>query len=76
MWPEADKTENLLAGAKHGDANAVNRLLRSDAIQKDLPEAHRHLDNALSRGTFLSYMPETRIDWGVSTEKTEPLHAM
>lgn len=27
MWPEADKTENLLDGAKHGDASAVNRLL-------------------------------------------------
>ncbi|MBC8869579.1 MAG: sigma-70 family RNA polymerase sigma factor [Planctomycetes bacterium] len=27
MWPETDKTEKLLAGAKHGDASAVNRLL-------------------------------------------------
>ncbi len=27
MWPKADKTEQLLAGAKNGDADAVNRLL-------------------------------------------------
>lgn len=27
MWPETDKTTELLAGAKEGDAEAVNRLL-------------------------------------------------
>ena len=27
MWPEAEKTEELLAGAKRGDADAVNRLM-------------------------------------------------
>jgi len=26
MWPKADNTEQLLAGAKNGDADAVNRL--------------------------------------------------
>ena len=27
MWPQSDKTEELLAGAKDGDGSAVNRLL-------------------------------------------------
>lgn len=27
MWPEAEKTQELLAGAEQGDADAVNRLL-------------------------------------------------
>jgi RNA polymerase sigma-70 factor (ECF subfamily) len=27
MWPEADRTQELLAGAQGGDADAVNRLL-------------------------------------------------
>jgi RNA polymerase sigma-70 factor, ECF subfamily len=27
MWPETDKTQQLLQGAKQGDAEAVNRLL-------------------------------------------------
>jgi RNA polymerase sigma-70 factor (ECF subfamily) len=27
MWPEADKTQELMVGAKQGDADAVNRLL-------------------------------------------------
>ena len=36
MWPEADKTQNLLAGAAQGDAAAVNRLLdrHRDALRK------------------------------------------
>lgn len=27
MWPNADKTQDLLAGAKGGDADAINRLM-------------------------------------------------
>jgi RNA polymerase sigma-70 factor (ECF subfamily) len=27
MWPNAEQTQELLAGAKEGDANAVNRLM-------------------------------------------------
>lgn len=27
MWPDSDKTQRLLAGARSGDADAVNRLL-------------------------------------------------
>jgi RNA polymerase sigma-70 factor (ECF subfamily) len=27
MWPDAEKTQDLLAGAKGGDADAVNRLM-------------------------------------------------
>ena len=27
MWPEAEKTQDLLAGAKQGDVDAVNRLM-------------------------------------------------
>ena len=27
MWPESDKTEELLAGARHGDGEALDRLL-------------------------------------------------
>src|SRR5437763_2650549 len=27
MWPDAEKTQDLLADAKQGDADAVNRLL-------------------------------------------------
>jgi len=27
MWPQSDKTQELLAGAKQGDASAVNQLL-------------------------------------------------
>jgi RNA polymerase sigma-70 factor (ECF subfamily) len=27
MWPETEKTQELLAGAKQGDADAVNRLM-------------------------------------------------
>ena len=36
MWPEAEKTEELLAGAREGDASAVNRLLdrHREALRK------------------------------------------
>lgn len=36
MWPETDKTQELLAGAEQGDANAVNRLLgrHRDAVRR------------------------------------------
>jgi len=36
MWPETDKTQELLAGAEQGDADAVNRLLERhrDAVRR------------------------------------------
>lgn len=36
MWPESDKTHELLAGAKDGNADAVNRLLERhrDAVRR------------------------------------------
>lgn len=36
MWPEAEKTEQLLAGAKDGNADAVNRLMERhrDALRR------------------------------------------
>ncbi len=36
MWPTTDKTEQLLDGARQGDADAVNRLMdrHRDAIQR------------------------------------------
>jgi len=36
MWPESEKTQELLAGAENGDAEAVNRLLERhrDAVRR------------------------------------------
>ncbi len=36
MWPEADQTQQLLAGVKDGDAAAMNRLMERhrDAVQR------------------------------------------
>jgi RNA polymerase sigma-70 factor (ECF subfamily) len=36
MWPDADKTEQLLAGAKDGDADAMNHLMERhrDALRR------------------------------------------
>jgi RNA polymerase sigma-70 factor (ECF subfamily) len=36
MWPEAEKTQELLAGARGGDADAVNRLMdrHRDALRR------------------------------------------
>ncbi|MCH7726943.1 MAG: RNA polymerase factor sigma-70, partial [Planctomycetes bacterium] len=36
MWPEADKTEQLLADAGQGDADAINRLMdrHRDALHR------------------------------------------
>jgi RNA polymerase sigma-70 factor (ECF subfamily) len=36
MWPESEKTQELLLGAKEGDAEAVNRLLERhrDAVRR------------------------------------------
>jgi len=48
MWPEASQTQELLAGAKQGNADAVNRLLERhrDALRRmvDL-----RMDKALAR---------------------------
>ena len=48
MWPEASQTQELLAGARQGDADAVNRLLERhrDALRRmvDL-----RMDKALAR---------------------------
>ena len=36
MWPEAEKTEELLAGVREGDAEAINRLMdrHRDSIRR------------------------------------------
>ena len=52
--------------ARTSVTNAINRTLNSDAVQKQLPEAYRHLDKAISRGMFMLYDPEKPIDWAVS----------
>jgi len=62
--------------ARTSVTNAINRMLASKAIKKNLPRAYRHLDNAISRGTFISYNPEEPIDWALSTEKNAVLHAL
>ena len=60
--------------ARTSVTNAINRTLRSDAVKAKLPAAYRHLDKAISRGTFTSYDPEKPIDWVLSTEKSPLLH--
>ena len=62
--------------ARTSVTNAINRTLRSDAIQTNLPAAYRHLDKAISRGMFMSYDPEKPFDWVLSVEKVQPLHAL
>ena len=62
--------------ARTSVTNAINRTLRSNAVKPCLPEAYRHLDKAISRGTFMSYNPEKTIDWVLSTEKSSLLHAL
>jgi len=62
--------------ARTSVTNAINRTLRSDAVKKRLPEAYRHLDKAISRGTFMSYDPEKPIAWALSAGKSAALQAM
>lgn len=61
--------------ARTSVTNAINRTLKSNAVKVKLPEAYRHLDKAISRGTFTSYDPEKPIDWVLSMEKHPLLHA-
>jgi hypothetical protein len=72
------RTRTFSGGAENARTsatNAINRLINSQAIQTRLPEAYRHLDKAISRGNFMSYDPETPVDWVLSVRKSEPLHA-
>ncbi len=62
--------------ARTSVTNAINRALNSDAVKKRLPNAYRHLDKALSRGMFMSYDPETPVDWVISVRESDPLHAL
>ena len=55
-------------------ANAIRRTLDREAIKENLPNAWRHLDRSISRGAFMSYDPETPIDWVLSAEKNQVLH--
>ena|GEM_PF-2489556 len=73
------RTRTFSSGAENARTsatNAINRLINSQAIQTRLPEAYHHLDKAISRGTFMSYDPETPVDWVLSVRKSEPLHAL
>ncbi len=53
MWPEAEKTEHLLAGAREGDAAAVNRLLdrHRDAVHRMV---RMRLDQGIQRRVDVS----------------------
>lgn len=62
--------------ARTSVTNAITRTLNSDAVKNRLPNAYHHLDKALSRGMFMSYDPETPVDWAISVRKSEPLHAL
>ena len=62
--------------ARTSVTNAIRRMLTSDAVMKKLPAAHRHLDNSISRGIFMSYNPEKPIDWAISTGESQVLHAL
>ena len=67
---------NSAENARTSVTNAVNRMLRSEAIQKKLPGAYRHLDKAISRGVFMSYGPDPPLDWVLSVTKSQPLRSM
>jgi len=42
-------------------STAIGRKL--EVIKKQHPALGQHLDNAINRGEYLSYIPETKISW-------------